>query len=671
MIALDLSQIITQSDAECANNDLCDSLKLPLLRTLKQAIAQHGYPFQFQDNNFDCFDVDSYLAHASNLIDAKLAATAEILLLGILNIKPSSEKAMSMLAHLNEINNSYKRTVDYARVLAPQACDNSEIVYQNAFALHKLGRHDEAVEVILPLYICENTPRVARLYGLVLKSLGQLSDAITILSEVINDSPDDIYSIRALSEIYTESGMYNKSLELLSAIPPETIEDGDRLGISLLYRSMGELELAIQLNAKLINEVPGFPNALWTQCFNYSIASSHYATDLIETSRDFWSMKRKEQSVTRNIVQNISAKKTSQLRIAFLSSDIGEHVVSRFLAPILRNYDRDRYHISLLSTLRRFEDKASKLVGYADEAIALNELEPVELSKCMDTIQADVIIDTNGFTRNSGISLLVNRCAPIQCHYIGYHATTGLDTIDYFLGDSVTVPPEFQKYFTEKLVQIPSLWMAYDNCIDFPPALATAKRECLVMGSFSQVTKINDLTLEFWASALNEVTNSILVIKDRGINCSLTRSRIESTLQSLGVNPERVYMFGPVASHFEHLDSYNAIDIALDTTPWSGATTAFEALGMGVPLVAIRGDTTSGRMSTSVVSAAGMDNLISATKEEFASIVANLAVDYKGIRANKADLQRQIRAGILFDGRRICNDFCGTVEYLATTHARS
>jgi len=147
--------------------------------------------------------------------------------------------------------------------------------------------------------------------------------------------------------------------------------------------------------------------------------------------------------------------------------------------------------------------------------------------------------------------------------------------------------------------------------------------------------------------------------------------RIEDTLQKLGVDTGRVYLFGPVGSHHEHLDSYNAIDIALDTTPWSGATTAFEALGMGVPLVAICGDTTSGRMSTSVVNAAGMPHLIAHSKEEFASIVAELANNYMQIRGNKASMQQKIRSGILFDEERICRDFCATIDCLVQENRAS
>ena len=302
----------------------------------------------------------------------------------------------------------------------------------------------------------------------------------------------------------------------------------------------------------------------------------------------------------------------------------------------------------------------------ADKAVALQELSLDDARSCLQDMDLDIILDTNGFTQHSGLGILGQRCAPVQGHYIGYHATTGLKTIDYFLGDAITTPNEFQWQYTEKLVQIPRLWIAYDSQIEFPLAMSKSTRDSPVFGSFSQVAKLNSTTLQYWSAAMRAVPTSILAVKDKGVQCDTTRKRIEDTMEQHGVDPDRIYFFGPVGSQLDHLDSYNAIDIALDTTPWSGATTAFEALGMGVPLVAICGDTTSGRMSTSVVSAAGRSDWIARTPDEFARIAAELANDYLQIRRNKSAMQKEIRAGILFNEQRICRDFYATIEQLVS-----
>jgi predicted O-linked N-acetylglucosamine transferase (SPINDLY family) len=90
--------------------------------------------------------------------------------------------------------------------------------------------------------------------------------------------------------------------------------------------------------------------------------------------------------------------------------------------------------------------------------------------------------------------------------------------------------------------------------------------------------------------------------------------------------------------------------VALDTTPWSSATTGFDALMMGVPLVAIRGGCTAARMSASIVQGLGRPEWIAETPEQFAAIVAELCADLPALRASKQELRRGVQASPLFDG---------------------
>lgn len=667
MDALDFSALAKNTESE----HIAGTISIPtlnLISDIKKAIYQDTFPDSLQTKKTSLCDSQQHLAEASKLIDQGHFRTAELLLTGILELIPHCEEAIQKVAEINEKEGAFIKTVAYASKLRDKGINSSELNYQQAYAYYRLGRHDEALETILPQYICNPALRDRRLCGLILHALGKWSDAIELLEQVIKESPRDAHSIRALSQAYSDLGLYDKGLDTRRHIPSDLADNSDKLSIALLHRMMGELEVAIQLNSEIIADNPSFSNALWTQCFNYSIANAEFALALLETSKQFWQLQKQAAPDKPPIKLNPSILPGERLRIAFLSSDIGEHVVSRFLAPILRHYNRDKYHITLLSTYRRFEEKASEIVTYADAAISLQGLNTAEIYSCIEAVQAHVIIETNGFTRNSGIGLLAQRCAPIQCHYLGYHGTTGLDTIDYFLGDGVTLPEEYQSHYIERIAQIPSLWMAYDSMIQFPKASSTAQRDSPVLGSFSQMTKINSCTLEYWAEALNAIPDSILVIKDRGCCCLTSCRRVEETLQSLGVDPGRIYFIGPVSTHLDHLDSYKAIDIALDTTPWSSATTAFEALGMGVPLVTICGNTTAGRMSTSVVSAAGMDHWIAHSKEEFGKIASELAKDYKQLRKNKPAMQKQMRSGILFDEQRICRDFYATIDRLVANH---
>jgi protein O-GlcNAc transferase len=104
-----------------------------------------------------------------------------------------------------------------------------------------------------------------------------------------------------------------------------------------------------------------------------------------------------------------------------------------------------------------------------------------------------------------------------------------------------------------------------------------------------------------------------------------------------------------MGNHREHLECYTTIDIALDATPWSSATTGFEALLMGVPLVAIRGDCLSARMSSSLVKGVGLPDLVAENPSDYAAIVKDLAADLPTLRAGKPERQRRMLASPLCD----------------------
>ena len=59
-----------------------------------------------------------------------------------------------------------------------------------------------------------------------------------------------------------------------------------------------------------------------------------------------------------------------------------------------------------------------------------------------------------------------------------------------------------------------------------------------------------------------------------------------------------------------HLSLYDSIDIALDTFPFTGATTTFEALWMGTPVVTLQQDNMAGRWSAAMLGALGLESWI-------------------------------------------------------------
>ena len=67
------------------------------------------------------------------------------------------------------------------------------------------------------------------------------------------------------------------------------------------------------------------------------------------------------------------------------------------------------------------------------------------------------------------------------------------------------------------------------------------------------------------------------------------------------------------------------VDVALDPIPCPGHTTTFDSLWMGVPVVTLPGETAISRGGRSILTNAGLTNLIAKDTDHYVAIAARLA----------------------------------------------
>ena len=99
----------------------------------------------------------------------------------------------------------------------------------------------------------------------------------------------------------------------------------------------------------------------------------------------------------------------------------------------------------------------------------------------------------------------------------------------------------------------------------------------------------------------------------------------------------------------EHLGRYGQVDIALDPFPVNGATTTFQALWMGVPVVSLAGETYNSRIGGSILHHAGVGELVADTPEAYVTCARDLAGDLARRGTLRATLRERIAASPLCD----------------------
>jgi predicted O-linked N-acetylglucosamine transferase (SPINDLY family) len=106
----------------------------------------------------------------------------------------------------------------------------------------------------------------------------------------------------------------------------------------------------------------------------------------------------------------------------------------------------------------------------------------------------------------------------------------------------------------------------------------------------------------------------------------------------------------------DHMACYGWMDVALDPFPYGGATTSCEALVMGVPVVTLAGAGMVGRLSSSILSSAGLADWIALNEEEYVAIAVALAADGVRRKKKRLKLRQRVLQSPLCDGQRLCTE---------------
>ena len=536
---------------------------------------------------------------------------------------------------------------------------DDDLAFRHAQILHSIGRLEEAIPGYLQAMAADPfNPKPLKQLGLLLQEAGEPQQALDLFQQALALAPSDSETLYFLARAHSSQGQIDLArplYERLLQIDPEDPVAPFSLGHDA--RQLGEWQRALALFERARALVRGQRQptqwVLEELIFLLSIGSAEQGAAYRAATDEYWRLVRegeREGPGVEPAAPPLVGEIRERLRVGILSADLGDHVVGSFLGGFLEAYRRDALAVELIATKLRHEERGEALAARAEAALSVHGLGLAESRALLRQRRYDVILETAGFTHAASLELLAERCALVQCHWIGYHASTGLDTIDWFLGDDVFTPAEFADQFREKLWRLSRPWLARSQrWTPVETAANGTSGATPVLGSFNQLAKLGETTLDFWAAALAAVPEAQLVIKDRLTSTPSACERIRSALAQRGIDPARLSFRPRLAAMGDHLRAYNGLDIALDTTPWSSSSTAFDALSMGVPLVAIRGDCASARMSSSLLTGLGRQEWICGDPAGFAATVAELCRDLPALRAGRAERQRQVLASPLYD----------------------
>ena len=118
-----------------------------------------------------------------------------------------------------------------------------------------------------------------------------------------------------------------------------------------------------------------------------------------------------------------------------------------------------------------------------------------------------------------------------------------------------------------------------------------------------------------------------------------------------GVDPARL-VFASYAAPADHLARLRHADLLLDSFPYGAHTTASDALWMGVPVLTVTGRSFASRVGASLLTAAGLPELITPSLEAYEREAIALAGDRDRLSVLKSRLTASRDTCALFDTAR-------------------
>ncbi|CCQ74171.1 putative GT41 : related to UDP-GlcNAc : protein O-b-N-acetylglucosaminyltransferase [Magnetospira sp. QH-2] len=361
----------------------------------------------------------------------------------------------------------------------------------------------------------------------------------------------------------------------------------------------------------------------------------------------------------------ISRAPGSPMRVGLVSGDYRRHATGFFLPPLLRERDPSVWSALLYSNTQTPDSQTGIFRQLADDFIDISSLDDDDAAARIRADNLDILIDLNGHTWGNRLPVLARRPAPIQAAWLDYVGSTGLAQVDAVLVDGHHVPPSQEDQYRETVLRFKENLFCYDPPMDAPaptppPCL---KQGTITFGCFNAAFKITPRTIALWSQILRALPDSRMVLRSPPFQYEETIERFRALFRSHEIDPARIEFHGP-ATNAEVLAAYGALDLVLDSHPYSGGLTTLEALWMGVPVVTMPGDRMAANHSAAHLRTMGRAELVADDEDDFVQIAHALARDTDHLVHLHQNLRAEMDASPMTNAVAYARDFERLLSHL-------
>jgi predicted O-linked N-acetylglucosamine transferase (SPINDLY family) len=361
-----------------------------------------------------------------------------------------------------------------------------------------------------------------------------------------------------------------------------------------------------------------------------------------------------------------------KIRVGYVAGEFRHHATGFLMVELFELHDRNRFELFAFdkggddgSTVRQRINRA------IDEIIDIRGMDDQAAAAAIRARDIDLLVDLNGFVGVAQPGLFALHPAPVVINFLGSPGTMGMPCYDYIIADRVVIPPQHEAHYSEKVVCLPDSYQVNDSkrrLAEHTPG----RGECglpeaaFVFCCFNNNYKITPPVFDIWMRLLAKIDGSVLWLLEDNPDASFNLRR-EAVAR--GVLAARL-VFAPRMEIERHLARHRLADLFLDTLPCNAHTTASDALWAGLPLLTCLGPAFPGRVAASVLTAAGLPELITHDLAGYEARAIELATSPAMLAELRDRLERNRTTCALFDTVRYCRHLEAAYTMIWERHLR-
>ena len=350
-------------------------------------------------------------------------------------------------------------------------------------------------------------------------------------------------------------------------------------------------------------------------------------------------------------------REKGKIKLGYICGEFRNHPTYHLIKNLFKHHNKEDFEIYIFS-YNHENDIQNEIQKDVDQFISIDETNDKDAIKKISEFNIDILIDLSIIITNNRQKIISSRPAKKIISYLGYPGTSGYDFYDYIITDKIVTPENKQTYYSEKFLYLPRIYQVnsgikYTKIKDILKSDHGLPDDSIVLSCFNQSFKIDKIIFKSWISILKKLPATYLwILEDNEV----AKENLTKYAESHDIPPDRL-IFAPRIDRNSHLKRLTLADVALDTRIYNGHTTTTDALQSSVPVVTIMGKHFASRVSSSLLSSVGLEELIAHNTQEYEEKIIKLCSEKIYLKKIKEKLSDSVYMKNFYDVKKFTHEF--------------